>query len=64
MNCNVLVGGFSETILLFDLSINLSSPEETKLTLKSSSKVGANPSFLAVNGQGIYCVHEVYISFI
>jgi len=55
----VLVGGFGETIELFKLSINLSAPEETRLNFVSSSKVGENPSFLAVNSNGVYCVHEV-----
>lgn len=59
MNCLVLVGGFGETIEVFQLSINLSAPEKSALTFKTSSKVGKNPSFLAVNGHGVYCVHEV-----
>ena len=55
----VFVGGFSETIELFELTINLSSPEETHLKNISSTKVGKNPAFLALNNHGLYCVHEV-----
>ena len=55
----VFVGGFSETIELFELTINLSSPEETHLKNISSTNVGKNPAFLALNNHGLYCVHEV-----
>ena len=59
MKSFVFVGGFSETIELFELTINLSSPEETHLKNISSTKVGKNPAFLALNDHGLYCVHEV-----
>ena len=63
MKCYVLVGGFSNTIEVFELSFDLANPEAMTLLHKDSSTVGDNPSFLTTTPDGIYSIHEVKLIF-
>lgn len=64
MKTLVLVGGFSNTIEVFELSLDAPDANGITCEFKFSSHVEENPSFLDKSQNGIYSIHEVKLQYI